>query len=262
MKLNNNYRIFLSFAVLMQLPEIHAMSGNWSVGAGAIISPNPYLNTKTNILPIPVISYQNKYVSWYGPMIQLRHYLSPKDIIGPLAYLDTRVFDPKDTSNDQLKLLNKRDRLYMVGGYYRKRTDAGDFFLSISGDLSGNSNGFYGEAAYSYPFSLKKRKYFFRPSIGVQWSSKKIIDHFYGINTTESLRSGLPSYMPSDAISPFAGLFAGINLFGDIYWLTMLRASYMPNAIHQSPMVRKDRLNYTALIGFTWELGKKESRFS
>lgn len=258
----NHNTILFSIALLLQLNASYAMNGNWSVGAGTIIAPNPYLDTKTNILPIPLISYQNKYVSWYGPMIRLRHYLSPNDIIGPLAYLDTRVFEPEDTSNAQLKQLNKRDRLYMLGGFYRHKTDIGDLFFSVSGDISGNSNGFYGEAAYSYPFSYQKRKYFFRPSIGVQWSSNKIINHFYGISPAESVSSGLPNYVPGDAISPFAGLFAGINLFGDFYWLTMLRASYMPNSIHQSPMVRKDRLNYTALIGITWELGKKETRFN
>ena len=259
---NNKNKILLASVLCLQLSASHAMTGNWSVGAGTIIAPNPYLDTKTNILPIPLVSYQNKYASWYGPMIKLRHYLSPKDIIGPLAYLDTRVFDPEDTSNAQLKQLNKRDRLYMLGGYYRHKTDIGDLFFSVSGDISGNSDGFYSELAYSYPLTYQNRKYFFRPSIGVQWSSKKIVNHFYGISPTESLNSGLSNYNPGGAVSPFAGLFAGINLFGDIYWLTMLRASYMPNPIHQSPMVRKDRLNYTALIGLTWELGKKETRFN
>jgi len=254
-------RILAGSLFLLVNQIAYAVIGNWSVGAGAIVAPNPYLDTKVNILGIPIISYNNRYVSWYGPYLKLRYPISKEHIVGGLAYLDMRVFDPKDTSNQQLSLLQKRRRLTMVGGFYRHRSVYGDVTISASGDVSGHSQGFASELRYAYPVPIKDRKYFLRPSIGAQWSDKKIINHFFGLSTTDSINSGLPVYNPSSAVTPFVGLFAGAHLIHKLFWMGSIRANYVVNTIYDSPMVSSRRINYSLLTGVTWEFGGRKEAF-
>lgn len=247
--------------LLLFLPFRMAVAGNWSVGGGAIFAPNPYLDTKVNILGIPVISYNDRYVSWYGPYLKLRYPVNRQNIIGALAYLDMRVFDPKDTSNAQLSVLNKRNRLFMVGGFYRHRAAYGDISISLSGDVTGNTNGFASEVSYAYPWSIQQRKYFLKPSIGARWSDSKITNHFFGVSPSEALRSGLPFYQANNALTPFVGLFAGAHIFKKLFWMGSVRANYVVNTIYQSPMVSNRRINFSFLTGLTWEFGGRKEAF-
>lgn len=236
-------------------------ANNWSLGAGAIFAPNPYLNTKVNILPIPIISYNNRYISWYGPYLKLRYPIDKQNIIGALGFLDMQIFDPKDTSNQQLSLLQKRRRLYMLGGFYRHRAQYGDIEISARGDVSGYANGFSGELRYAYPVPIKNRKYFLRPSVGAQFTDKKINNHFFAITSAESIASGLPAYTTSNTITPFAGLFAGAHLLQKLFWMASIKANYVVNDIYNSPMVRQRRVNVSLLTGITWEFGGREQAF-
>lgn len=249
--------------LLMALSTNGFARGNWSLGAGALVSANPYRSMKTNILPIPFISYQGENFAIYGPIAKLRHSIDRNNIVGLRFGLGMQEFDPKDASLGSMQQLNERKRLLMIGPYYRLRTDYGQITSSLGYDVSGRSSGGMGiNVTYGYPYSSQNRKIFLRPAVGVTWFNSKIGGHLYQVSRAESLRSGLNQYAGRSFLQPFAGLFAGINLAKKLFWTNIVRFNYLPDNVYNSPMVRNKRITYSLITGITYEIGDKSQRFN
>lgn len=238
-------------------------AGNWSLGAGALVSANPYESMKTNILPIPFMSYQGRYVSIYGPMAKARYVLDKNNTLGLMTKLGMQTFKPEDTTRTDLKRLNTRDRLIYMGPYYRFRSHYGQLTLHNVFDVTGKSNGGYELGVnYSYPLHLKNNKVYLRPSVGTVWQSSNVGNHFYQVSTNESIQSGLTPYHAGSFFQPFAAMFSGVSLGKKIYWTNIAKVNYVPNRVYNSPMVKNARFNYSLITGITYELGDEKSRFN
>lgn len=246
---------------LLLTAVIPSHAGNWSLGGGALIAANPYLSMKTNILPIPFISYQGEYVSVYGPIAKLRYSVNKNNILGLRFQLGMQEFDPKETKNIAMQSLDKRQRLLFIGPYHRLRTDYGQLTTSFGYDVSTRSNGgMLADLQYGYPFKSKSRKFFIRPGLGVTWFNNSLSSHYYQVSKAETIRSGLNQYKPSGFVQPFLSLFAGISLSKKIFWTNIARLNYLPNAIHNSPMVADKRFTYSLITGITYEIGDEKQR--
>lgn len=254
-------KIIISGLGLLSAFQLHA--GNWSLGAGALIAANPYESMKTNILPIPFISYQGKNVVVYGPVAKLRYPINRANIVGLRLQLGMQKFDPDDASNTSMKLLDKRDRLFFVGPYHRLRTPYGQLTTSFGYDVSDNSNGgMLVNMQYNYPFRMNSKRIFLRPGVGLTWLNNKLNKHYYQITNAESTRSGLSAYQPSSGVTPYASLFAGIKLTDKLFWTNVARLNYLPKTIYQSPMVNGKKVTYSLITGITYEIGDEKQRFN
>lgn len=80
----------------------------------------------------------------------------------------------------------------------------------FAGDILDNSDGFVGDLAYLYRFSIDS--WTLTPGVGVSWSSKDQNSYYYGVSRGESARSGLAEYNPSDSWSPYLELSANYNI--------------------------------------------------
>ena len=250
-------------AASMLIAAAHASAGNWSLGGGVLVSANPYVSMKTNILPLPFISYQGQYVSVYGTMAKARYVLDKQNTIGLLTKLGMQTYRPEDASQADMKLLNERKRLVYMGPYYRFRNAYGQVTAHSAFDVTGNSDGGLELGAnYSYPLFFNDRKAYIRPSIGAVWHNNKLANHYYQVSSSESARSGLSAYQPGSFVQPYAGLFSGISLGKKFFWTNVVKVNYIPNAVYNSPMTRSSRLNYSLISGITYEIGDKKSRFN
>ena len=238
-------------------------NGNWSLGAGALVSANPYQSMKTNILAIPFISYQGKYFVLYGPIAKARYALDKNNIIGLRFQLGMQTFKPGDTSLKSLQKLNERKRLFFVGPYYRLRWEYGQFTSSFGYDVSNRSSGgMLVDFQYGYPLFLNSRRLFLRPGIGLTWFNDKIGKNYYQITPAESAISGLAQYAPSSYVQPSASLFAGIRITKKLFWTNIVRVNYLPNTVANSPMVANKRITYSLITGITYEIGNEKQRFN
>jgi len=86
----------------------------WGIGVGAIFSPNPYLDTSSNILPIPVITYTGKDLTFAGPYINYRFFRKGIAVTSVQAFLYPARFKDSDSSNAQIKQLNNRNFTVMA----------------------------------------------------------------------------------------------------------------------------------------------------
>ncbi len=254
-------KILISTMSIISSFTIHA--GNWSLGAGALVAANPYDSMKTNVLPIPFISYQGKNFALYGPVAKLRYPVNRANIIGLRFQLGMQQFDPDDASDTAMKQLNKRERLLFIGPYHRLRSPFGQLTTSVGYDISDKSNGgMMVNLQYNYPFRSTNRKIFLRPGLGVTWLNHKLNKHYYQVSNTESIRSGFNPYQPSSALNPFTSFFAGIKLSDKLFWTNVARLNYLPQTVYQSPMVNGKKFTYSLITGITYEIGDEKQRFN
>ena len=252
-----------ALASLLLLNALSAQADNWSLGGGALISANPYLSMKTNILPIPFISYQSKYLAVYGPMAKFRYSFNPNNILGLRLQIGMQEFDPNEASNQSMNKLDERKRLFYIGPYHRFKSDYGQLTTSFGYDVSSRSNGgMLLDMQYAYPFKSQTRKFFIRPGIGLSWFNKSLSSHYYQVSLAESNRSGLSQYTPSSFVQTFASLFAGINISNKIFWTNVVRLNYLPKTISNSPMVSNKKVTYSFITGITYEIGEEKQRFN
>lgn len=250
-------------AMFLLLVSHLAVAGNWSIGAAGLYAENAYRDTKATRLIIPIISYHKPYLSIYGPVAKIRYAVDPNNILGLVFHIGMQDYDPDDSSNLQMKSLQRRKRLFYIGPFYQHRTVYGDFTTNILGDVTGRSRGgLYSSFQYSYSFKEPTMKYYIRPAVGIRWTNKKVNQHFYAINATESTASGFTTYTLSHTVAPYASLLSSIRLIDNIYWTSMANVSYVPNTITNSPMSSGRHVTYSLISGFTFEIGAKDKRFN
>jgi hypothetical protein len=92
------------------------------------------------------------------------------------------------------------------GGFYvNHTTDLGRFRFSLLTDMGSEHDG--QRATASYTFDLHAGNWNINPSIGAQWMSSGIVDHYYGVSSIESTTTRA-AYKGSSAVNLFAGVRA------------------------------------------------------
>ncbi|MCF6766839.1 MipA/OmpV family protein [Thiotrichales bacterium 19S11-10] len=213
------------------------------IGIGGIIAPDPYKNTSTTILPIPVVSYQGERLKISGPFIDYRFLNYPMSKTSVQLFLYPEHFRSNQSSDPQMEKLNNRNYLVMAGVNQKLLLKAyGVLNFSASFDITTQSNGFVLFARYNKPFfftPVSDDKLIINPGVGLQYSNHLLTDYFYGISSSESNSSGISEYHPNGAISPFINLTT-IYSFAKHWNLSLITAlSRLSNTEADSPMVSK-----------------------
>lgn len=234
----------LSIAATAIMFSHAAVAGTWSLGASALVSPNPYRGYDTKVYPIPIISYESD--DFYFHTLTAGYYLW-KDDKNKFSLTATYLpfgFTPSDSDDSQMKRLDKRRGTLMGGLAYSHNEDWGTLRASFNGDVLNNSDGLVADVAYLYAFH--QDNWALIPGVGVAWSSSNQNQYYYGINSNESRRSGLSTYSPDDSFSPYVELSAKYNFTKD--WQGFFTGRYirLASEVTDSPMVDK---NY---IGVLW----------
>ncbi|CDH19505.1 MipA/OmpV family protein [Xenorhabdus bovienii] len=216
-----------------------AYAGEWSIGLSALYEAKPYkgLKTKDKILPVPMVSYESE--NFYFQTLAAGYYLwnQPKDKLSVDLFYAPRAFHPKDSTDEQMKKLDRRRDTVMGGFTYKHHEDWGVLRASLAADILGESNGISADFAYLYSF--QQSGWLLEPGIGVVWDSKKQNRYSYGIKKSESVRSGLAEYTPGDSWSPYLEL-SGYYTF-DKNWTAFMmgRVEHLPSEVKNSPMTNR-----------------------
>lgn len=234
------------FTLLTVMPSLAGEMGGddyeqkkWSLGIAGIFSTSPYKSSKNTILPLPMVSYEDDRFFLKG--LEAGMYLWKNDnhelSIG-VQYFGMS-FKPGDTDDAQLKQLDKRNSTLMAKASYAYSLPLGmQVGASVSQDVFGQHKGFIGELSFRAPL-LMKNNFMVFSKVGVQWSSQRVNDYYYGISSKEAARSGLPQYKAKSGFTPVAGIQAMYN-FND-RWSAMVGAQveFLNSKVKNSPMVGK-----------------------
>lgn len=220
-----------------------------SLGAGVGISTSEYKDYDAGISPIPIVNYEGDHFFVRGLTAGLHLFKDDHNEFSLIASYLSQSFDASESDDDAMQELDDRYSTMLAGVSYRLKTDWGVARMSFSADVLDTMDGFVADASYAYPFKLAGLK--LSPVIGVQWTSEDYNDYYYGVDSDESLRSGLSAYHPDGALSPYAGLNLKVGLFDDFDMLLGAKAIWLGDEITDSPMVDED-VKYSFTAGFTY----------
>lgn len=239
MRLDNkkSVKIAVLCFILLTISVSTTLSGEWSVGAGGVINISPYKSYDTTIMPFPLVAYDSQRLYVKGTSLGVNLLKNDLHKLSLGASYHGMSFDPDKTTDNALKTLDKRHSTLMAEASYSLTSKFGVFRANVSQDVLGKSNGTLGNLTYCLP--MVTEKFTLLPGFGIQWSSSKYNEYYYGVSRVESARSGLEQYKSGDALSPTAML--GIEYKITERWKVMgaAKVEYLTGKVKDSPIVGK-----------------------
>lgn len=216
---------------------VHAADGPWSLGAAALVTPNPYKGDQDRVYPVPLVGYEGD--SFYLRGLNAGYYLwnDKTDKLSITAYYSPLFFRAKDSDSKSMRQLDNRHATLMAGLSYVHYTDYGFLRTVLAGDTLDNSNGVTWDTAWLYRYNSDRLT--LTPGIGVQWSSDNQNDYYYGVSKKESSRSGLSSYEAESSWSPYVELSVNYKLTDSWNVFGMGRYVRLADEVTDSPMIDK-----------------------
>lgn len=221
----------------------------FSIGLGGRVGVTPYKRYDTQWSPLPIVSYEGKYAYVRGTTAGVKLINMEFLELSVFGGYDDTAFNASDSSDKRLRKLSDRYSSAVAGVDVRLLTPYGMLHMSGSQDVLNNSNGQSG--AIGYMQSLEFNALELIPAVGVQWSSSKYNDYYYGVSGRESRKSGLESYDAGFGFSPYIGLTIDYSLTDAWEIFCSGELVFLNSAIKDSPMV--DRKNtHSLLLGFSY----------
>ncbi|MGA9608566.1 MAG: MipA/OmpV family protein [Rouxiella badensis] len=233
----------LPFAAVAAMLCQSAYAGDLSLGAAALGSSSVYRGYDTKVYPIPVIDYEGDNFYFHSLMGGYYLWKDKQNQLSLVAGYNPFGFKPSDSDDDEMKRLNRRRGTLMAGVAYNHDAEWGTLRAMLTGDTLNYSNGIVGDLAYLYTFHGDK--WAVVPGVGVMWDSANENKYYYGINSSESHRSGLNSYKPGDSVNPYVEVSARYSFAPQ--WQAFVTGRYirLADEIKDSPMVDK---SYTGVL--------------
>jgi outer membrane protein len=217
-----------------------------SLGAGVGVSTSEYRGEDTKVSPVPILKYEGEHFFVRGLSAGAHLYRDEvNDLSVNVSYL-SQSFDADESDDSMMKLLDDRDSTMMAGFSYGLRGGWGAAGLSLSADVLDTNNGLVGDASYACPFKLSFLK--IKPVVGVEWTSENYNDYYYGVDSSESVRSGMGEYGAGSGFSPYLGLGLKCDLTHDFEMMLKTRVRKLSREISDSPMVDRD-VTYSLVFG-------------
>ncbi|TCV92705.1 outer membrane protein [Luteibacter rhizovicinus] len=226
---------FCSSALAQSAPQ---QSPTWTLGLGAVWSPSPYRSYNNKAWPLPMVNYDGKSFYAHGAIFGYRLFKTDSDEFSITASPLGNRFRHDDTDDARLRQLSNRDISGMVGVAWRHQAVWGAVQASAQKEFTGHGGGSAFDLNYSYP--IIRGNLTLVPTGGVTYSNGALNNYYYGIGTSEALRSGLPAYHAGGGSSPYLGMAAIYKLSHS--WLATggLRYTRLPTSVKDSPMVDAD----------------------
>ncbi|MGR5119101.1 MipA/OmpV family protein [Vibrio astriarenae] len=224
----------------------------WSVGVGASYSPEVYIDTDSNRTVIPIIGYEGEHLFLRGFSAGYRIFPrgTPHNFVLRLQY-DPRTLDPDDSSDPDIKKLDKRKSSVLGGASYQYLSRYGMFEVSAGADIAGRHDGFYAQTSYSYP--IRGQGWGFTPNIGYAYNSEKLNQHLYGVSAAESARTNgrFKEFKPGYDGNFFIGASGYYGITRSIRVMGAIRYSNLEGDLEESPIL--DATHGTSLmLGITY----------
>lgn len=163
-----------------------ANSGNssWGLGAGVVGFDKPYRGYKRETLALPLISYENQWVSISSAAADVKLYQSDA-LSFRLRSRYTYALDGYSADDSYfLAGMGKRKSSLWAGGALIWRTGFANFTGEFLADTMGNSKGLRASLQMDRRFSYGD--FGFTPRIVTEWVDDKYVNYYYGVRGSEA----------------------------------------------------------------------------
>ena len=208
---------------------------HWGLGVGAGIAASPYKSGDTKYTPIPLISFDDKWVHAFGTTIDLK--IGSWDNVSVALRGDYALAD--GYKNDDAPILNgmqNRDPTFWYGPALAWKSGFG----TLSADyLLGGNRGERAKIDYSKSFDFGK--FSLQPYGGVEWLSSDYVNYYYGVQASEA-RAGRPEYTGSAAYDVSLGTRVNYSITRQQKVVLDLGVKHFTSGIADSPIVGRSYL--------------------
>ncbi len=256
MQMNSNCQIQLIKTVVIATMALIASATAYAegesifdgltLGLGVNYSDNGYVEYDREVLPMPLISYESKYLSIDGMSIAGNIINNKKHRLSAIVSYDGMPFDP-DNAKGVYKYLDKRKDSILAGGAYTFTwSELLPISIEVQTDIANRHNGTKAEIALSLPILMDK--ILIIPTTGVEWTSDKYNQYYYGVSSAEAAKTGLATYHPKESMQPFIDVACIYSLSEHWKIMANLLTRYNADEIYDSPMIDKKFTYSSALI--------------
>lgn len=162
--------------------KFQAGGSQWSLGFGLGMERKPYRDFDDKAMAIPMLGYENRWVSLAGPSLDLK-----LPSAGPVAFrLRARYAADGYEAEDSPHLVGMEERKASVwlGAAAIWRGEAANLTAELLADASGHSKG------TRFKLQLDRRfgagAFGITPRVGVHWVDRKYVDYYYGVRASEA----------------------------------------------------------------------------
>lgn len=222
-------------------------ASQWGLGVGVGTERKPYRDIGTETRVLPLISFENRWVSFLGANLDLK-----LPSAGPVSFrLRARyaLGDGYEASDSPfLAGMEERKGSLWLGGAVMWRTDFANLSAELLGDASGNSKGTRFKLGIDRRFQYGA--FDFTPRLAANWMDRKYVAYYYGVNASE-VRADRPLYEGDATVNVEAGLRIGYALAPKQSIFLDLSTTRLGSNIKDSPLV--DRSSQTGVrVGYLY----------
>jgi outer membrane protein len=217
-----------------------------SVGLGYVYQDTAYADYNNQHAWAPLINVEDK--DFYVRVNQAGYYLmnDNKSQLSVVVLTNTDRWMGNRTQD--YKNLDNRDASVLGGLQYRLETADGIFNSLIASDMSGNSNGYYGDFSYAHPMKITNQLSV-SPTVGVQWLNDDYADYYYGVdeNDVADANGPLTAKSVGTSVRPYLTLKAEYEI--DSKWNMTLAHNIqkLSGSLGDSSLVSKSTNSVTTL---------------
>jgi outer membrane protein len=181
--------------------KVPEASSQWGLGIGVAMERKPYRDFDDKTQAIPMITYENKWVSVALPSVDVK-----LPSAGPVALrLRARYAGDGYEAEDSPFLIGMDERKgsLWLGGAAIWRNDVANLSAELLADGLGNSKGTRFKVQVDRRFTTGA--FGFTPRLAAHWVDSKYVDYYYGVKDTEA-QAGRPAYAGKSTVNMEVGL--------------------------------------------------------
>lgn len=156
-------------------------SSKFGLGVGMTLVQKAYQNIDTEVSPLPIISYENKWIDISIPKADLKIYSDDNFSVRLRGRYAGDGYDSDDSA--YLQDMANRKSSIQAGGAIVYKSNIAQVSVEALRDVSGNSKG--SRAKLSIEKGFQFNSFGLKPRISAEWLDNNFIDYYYGVNTSE-----------------------------------------------------------------------------
>jgi len=218
---------------------------HWGLGAGVGVEAKPYKKDRAEVLPLPLVYFDDKWVRLFGNSIDLK--IGQLNEISVALRGQVGLFDGYKQSD--APILNGMQNRNSVTFWYGPSLAWRSAFGTLSGSyLIGGNKG--QRASIEFEKTFDAGKWSFSPHVGTEWLSRKYVDYYYGV-TAQEARSWRRQYSGSATEKTEVGMRLGYQLTAEQTVSLDVAVTHLGHGITDSPLVGK-RFIPEARLGYMY----------
>jgi outer membrane protein len=221
-------------------------SGQWALGLGAVVVDKPYRDFDREVLPLPLVSYESKWISATVPTFDVKLYSSESLSFRLRARWSGDGYEAKDSP--VLSGMDERKSSLWAGGAVTWKTDFANLSGEVLTDAMGNSKGMRAKLQIDRRFAAGK--FGFTPRLAAEWVDDKYVDYYYGVQRSEA-RVGRPFHEGKATANMQLGLRMDYSPSRNHTWFVDVGATRFGGSIKDSPLVGK-ATGTTLALGYAY----------